>query len=221
MAIVVGDIHGDIEKAWAFLDYKPEELHIALGDYLDSFTEPFEKQLECFELLMKSKAVLLLGNHEVHYLLAPLFRFPGYQLANADTFQGILESNLCRFKAAYAVDGWLLTHAGVNSCFIERVNNVNLFADTFNSSWELYLQNRLVDNEARYPYQSIFQFNHCVYVEGNLLSENIKQIFGHMEHSRPIVEPNYIALDTTNYTNSCWVYDTAMNELVQLCGAAI
>ena len=62
MAIVVGDIHGDIEKAQAFLDYKPEELHIALGDYLDSFVEPYKQQLECLEMLMNSKAILLLGN---------------------------------------------------------------------------------------------------------------------------------------------------------------
>jgi len=221
MAIIVGDIHGDIEKTQAFLDYKPEELHIALGDYLDSFTVPFERQLECLDLLMYSKAVLLLGNHEVHYLLAPLFRFPGYQLANAYTLQNILETNLNRFKAAYSVDGWLLTHAGVNSCFTERESNIKALADTFNNSWELYLKKRLVTHEAQYPYQSIFQFNHCIYVEGNLLPENIKQIFGHMEHSRPIVEPNYIALDTTNHTNSCWIYDTAMNELVQLYGVAI
>jgi hypothetical protein len=220
LAIVVGDIHGDIEKTRAFLDYKPFELHIALGDYLDSFTEPFEKQLECLELLINTKAILLLGNHEVHYLLAPLFQFPGYQLANAEEFLGILESNLNRFKAAYAVDGWLLTHAGVSSCYTERESDVKVLADEFNSSWELYLKKRLVDHEAQYPYQSIFQFNHCIYVEGNLLPENIKQIFGHMEHSRPIVEPNYIALDTTNHTNSCWIYDTSLNELVQLHAAA-
>lgn len=64
---------------------------------------------------MNSKAVLLLGNHEVHYMFAPLFQFPGYQFANAHTLQNILEANLNRFKVAYAVDGWLLTHAGVNS----------------------------------------------------------------------------------------------------------
>lgn len=90
-----------------------------------------------------------------------------------------------------------------------------------NSSWELYLKKRLVDHEALYLYQSIFQFNHCINVEGNLLSENMKQIFGYVEHSRPIIESNYIALDTTNHSNPSWIYDTAMNELVQLYGVAI
>jgi hypothetical protein len=216
MAIIVADIHGCLEKAQAFLDYKPEKSHIALGDYLDSFVEPFEQQLECLKMLMNSNAVLLLGNHEVHYLKDPLFRFPGYQSSNAETFQSLLESNLNRFKVAYAVDGWLLTHAGVNSLYTEQENDAEVLSDLFNSSWELYLKNRAMDHETQYLYRSIFQFNHCIYVEGNLLPENVKQIFGHVEHTRPMVEPNYIALDTTNQTNSCWIYDTAENELVQL-----
>src|ERR1039457_4744802 len=107
MSIIVGDIHGDVEKAKAFLAYKTEEEHVALGDYLDSYVEPLERQLECLNLLMDSNAVLLLGNHECHYLKHPLFHFAGYKLAHADAFQNILEANLDRFKAAYTVDGWL------------------------------------------------------------------------------------------------------------------
>ncbi|MHC1699311.1 MAG: metallophosphoesterase [Geobacteraceae bacterium] len=216
MAIIVGDIHGDIEKARAFLAYKPETEHVALGDYLDSYVEPIERQRACLQLLMDSGAVLLLGNHECHYLKHPLFQFPGYQVDHANILQDILESNLDRFNAAYAADGWLCTHAGVNSNLTERQNDVTVLADTFNDSWELYLKNRLVDHQARYLYQSIFQFNHCIFVEGNLLPTNITQIFGHMEHRRPILESNYIALDTTNFSNSCWLYDTEYCELVQL-----
>lgn len=216
MAIVVADLHGDVEKTRAFLDYKPEEEHVALGDYLDSFTEPVERQLECLKLLMGSDAVLLLGNHECHYLKNPLFQFAGYNSVHASLFQNILEANIQRFKAAYAVDGWLLTHAGVKSEFTEDVRDVAVLADTFNSTWKSYLTNRLVDNQDLYLYQSIFFFNFRIFVEGNLLPTNITQIFGHVENNRPIVEPTYIALDTTNNSNSCWLYDTATNDLVQL-----
>jgi hypothetical protein len=52
MAIIVGDIHGDIEKTRTFLAYRPEEEHVALGDYLDSFTERVEQQLESLHLLI-------------------------------------------------------------------------------------------------------------------------------------------------------------------------
>lgn len=213
MAIIVGDIHGDVEKVKAFLAYRPEEEHVALGDYLDSYTEPFDRQLECLNLLMNSESVLLLGNHECHYLKNPLFRFPGYKPEHAEALQNILEANLGRFKVAYAVDNWLCTHSGVVSDYTEQLNDVTELADIFNLSWELYLKDRLVNRQQKYPYQRILEFNHCLFVEGNLLAENIKQIFGHVEHTRPIVEDNFIALDTTNHDKSCWVFDTANNKL--------
>ena len=216
MAIIVGDIHGDREKAQAFLDYRPDALHIALGDYLDSFTVPFTQQVECLNLLMDSEAVLLLGNHECHYLRKPLFRFPGYQLDHAAEFQDILEYNLFRFKVAYAIDGWLLTHAELHQGYTIRCDDVDLIANRLQLKFDKYLQSRLVNRHASYRYKSIFEFNFKMFVDGNLLPTNIKQIFGHVEVLRPIVEPNYIALDSTNHTNSCWVYDTELQDLVQL-----
>ncbi|MBK5275555.1 MAG: metallophosphoesterase [Desulfuromonadales bacterium] len=214
MAIVVADIHGDIEKARAFLDYKPETLHVALGDYLDSFIEPFERQLECLQLLMESNAVLLLGNHEVHYLKEPLFQFAGYNVEYVQIIQEILEENIKRFKAAYAVDGWLLTHAGVHQGITAHVNDVDKLAKMLQSQFERYLVKRFISKHSQYRYQSIFWFNFLV--EGSIVAPNIKQIFGHVEIRQPEVRENYIALDTTNFTNSCWLYDTQHRELVQL-----
>lgn len=216
MAIIVGDIHGNVEKVKTFLAYKPDEEHVALGDYLDSYTEPVDRQIEGLVLLMNSDSVLLLGNHECHYLIKPLFRFAGYKHENAGALQNFLEANLCRFKVAHAVDGWLCTHAGLRSEYAVLQSDVCSLADELNLSWELYLKNRLETQQARYIYRSIFEFNHCIYVEGNLVAENIKQVFGHVEHSYPIVEPSYIAIDTTNYSRSCWIFDSAKNELVEL-----
>jgi predicted phosphodiesterase len=218
MAIVIGDIHGDIEKATAFLEHEPEKEHVALGDYLDSYTVGAEQQLECLKLLMASNAVLLLGNHECHYLKNPLFRFAGYNFNHARMFQEILEVNIQRFKVAYAVDGWLCTHAGVNSQYTEQESNVAVLAEIFNNSWELYLKHRLADHHASYLYQSIFRFNFRIFVEGNLLPTNIKQIFGHVENNNPIVEQEYIALDTTNNSNRFWIYDTEKNSLLDIGG---
>ena len=45
MAIIVGDIHGNVEKVRVFLEYRPEVEHVALGDYVDSFTEPVDRQV--------------------------------------------------------------------------------------------------------------------------------------------------------------------------------
>ncbi|KAA0894244.1 metallophosphoesterase family protein [Oryzomonas rubra] len=69
MAIIIGDIHGDLAMAQAFLAYKPEAEHVALGDFVDS-RDPkatFEEELACLELLIASGAVLLWGNHDLTY----------------------------------------------------------------------------------------------------------------------------------------------------------
>jgi hypothetical protein len=36
MAIIIGDIHGDIKTAQAFLAHRPEVENVALGDLCDS-----------------------------------------------------------------------------------------------------------------------------------------------------------------------------------------
>ncbi len=186
-----------------------------MGDYLDSYTEQAEQQLECLNLLMASNVVLLLGNHECHYLKNPLSRFPGYNSDHAKVFQDILEANIQRFKVAYAVDGWLCTHAGVKSEYTDQENNVTVLADMFNNAWKSYLKHRAENRHASYTYQSIFCFNFRMFVEGNLLPTNIRQIFGHVENNRPIVEREYIALDTTNSTG-CWVYDTEKDLVLDI-----
>ncbi len=222
MAIMIGDIHGNADKVRAFLAYKPDQEHVAIGDYLDSFVEPFERQLECLHLLMNSDAVLLLGNHDVHYLQYPLFQFSGYQHENAAKFQDILEGNLSRFKVAHAVDGWLCTHAGVSSQLAEETSDVAALADLFNNRWEHYLANRSAQDKSDYEYKSLFTFNYFCYVEGNLLAENVRQIFGHMELKTPDVTDTYIALDTTNSgDNSYWLYDTEAGQLVELCNSEV
>ena len=209
MAIIVGDIHGDVEKVRAFLAYKPDVEHVALGDYLDSFHEPLERQLEALNLLMESSAVLLLGNHEVHYLDEPLFGFAGFSFETAKAFRPFLEENISRFRAAYVADGWLCTHAGV----IGRIagdDGVDAVVERINGAWGEYLK----DRRTEFIYQSVFYYN--FWVEGALMANSIPQIFGHVELQSPVFEGGFVALDTTNFSNSCWLFDTDECCLVQL-----
>lgn len=69
MAVIVGDIHGDLAMAQAFLAYKPEAEHVALGDFVDS-RDPqttFADELACLDLLIESSATLIWGNHDLAY----------------------------------------------------------------------------------------------------------------------------------------------------------
>jgi len=231
MAIVVGDIHGNVEKVRVFLDYRPEQEHIALGDYFDSFYEPLERQLECLQLLLYSPAVLLWGNHDLQYLSTPPWYCLDYQHGSKQPLVDIIEANKWRFKAAYAVDGWLCTHAGVHVSIAKRKSVVPDIADRLNAYMSNFLENPVTYQQDNFiasgppifnvgkraghgnaRFSGIFWFD--FQKETGLAP--IKQIFAHTELSEPVVAENFVALDTSNVRDKCWLYDTVTNELVML-----
>jgi hypothetical protein len=223
MAIVCGDVHGNVEKVKVFLAYKPEELHIALGDYVDSFTEPQERQLLALQLLLDSKAVLLWGNHDLHYLfpIAP-FISTGFQYGKEDKYFDVITAHKDRFLAAYAVDGWLMTHAGCHVRLAKHKTDVVQIAEMLNKKMTEYLAHPSVRPEGIFAIGlgrggnnrigGIFWYD----FKRETGLAPIKQIFGHTETPEPVVTETYVALDTTNDKTHCWLYDTATNELVCL-----
>jgi len=223
MAIICGDIHGNVEKVQAFLAYRPDQEHIALGDYLDSFYEPQGRQLQALQLLLDSKAVLLFGNHDLHYLKIPPFICTGFQHNKEKPLQEIIEANKHRFLAAIAVDGWLLTHAGCHIRLAKHKTDVVAIADRLKKKMAEYLE-----KPSEPTSQGIFAigggrggecrnggiFWHDFKRETGLAP--VPQIFGHTETPKPVVTDNYVALDTTNTKSEYWLYDTATSELVCL-----
>jgi len=121
MAIVVGDIHGDLALAKAFLSFRPDQEHVALGDFVDS-RDPqttFEQELACLDLLLGSTAILIWGNHDLAYTREQPWpchtRF-------GDTARAAFESSyqaarLCgSLTPVHATaDGWLCSHAGIST----------------------------------------------------------------------------------------------------------
>ncbi len=235
MAIIVGDIHGNVEKVQAFLTYKPDELHIALGDYVDSFYEPPKRQFRALRLLLQSGAVLLWGNHDLHYCkIAPWFcTGRQYKEYTQSQFINLFTRYRSRFKAAYAVDGWLCSHAGVKRSLQQNLNNASDVTDLLNAEFAKWIKTPVCyqspDGRVATKPESIFHIGggRGGYAAGgvfwfdykleNGLDGPIKQIFGHTEtKDGPVPGSNYICLDTTNNLNFCWVYDTSAEEIVKL-----
>lgn len=225
MAIIVGDIHGNLEKAQAFLAYRPEEEHIALGDYVDSFYEPQTRQIETLQLLLDSATVLLWGNHDLHYLKTPPWYCTGRQWSEAwvKKFVRIVNGNKKRFKAAYTVDGWLCTHAGCPTTLAAGLDDVTKMADKLNRSFSDWLKKPVCfqDPNGRLNIEPDSIFNIGMGRGGGGMGgifwydfkresglAHVPQIFGHSETKEPVVTDTYVALDTTNNKNTCWVYDT-------------
>jgi len=220
VAIVVGDIHGNVEKARVFLEYRPDEVHIALGDYLDSPLEPLVRQLKALQLLMDSPAVLLWGNHELHYLEPPPFYCSGFQSREA-VLQKIIAANYGRFIAAWVADDWLCTHAGCSTKLSQGQTAIEIAA-RINDAMTAWLQrgekHRIFDigiaRDGAAALGGCFWFD--LREERLWLDSGNRQIFGHTAFDVPEVTENHVALNTECNRESVFLFDTQMNEIVSL-----
>lgn len=223
MAIISGDIHGNLAKATAFLAWEPDETHVCVGDYVDSFTESQEQQLACLQMLMESRSLLLWGNHDLHYLPDPLWRCNGFQPMMAPLYRKLFVAALetGRITAACSVDGWLCTHAGVHPALVDRDLTPEEAATSFNAAFPRQLQARhgplLYVAPARGgndPFGGIFWFD--PFREGIEPSRRVgRQVFGHTERPQPHVTDRWACIDTVN-SPQCWVFDTAMRQALAI-----
>lgn len=229
MAIVVGDIHGNVDKVERFLAHRPDQPHVALGDYVDSFRESFESQVHVVELLAASDTVMLWGNHDLHYLSKAPWRSSGYQHRHADRFRLLFDDLLERRRlvAAHWADGWLCTHAGFaeggwgltpGGCC--RGNSHHL-ADCINEHFFACLAgdhgspifNVPVARGGRASYGGIFWLD--PFREKVRLDPAYRQLFGHTEQKEPVATEHWVCLDTTN-ADDIWVFDTESETLSNL-----
>jgi len=72
------------------------------------------------------------GNHDFNYHRVPPFFSSGYQFGLEEPYQQLFEDHQDRFKAAYAVDGWLCTHAGLTGWVAKDITDVHVLADMVN-----------------------------------------------------------------------------------------
>ncbi len=220
MSIIVGDIHGNVEKAQAFLGYRPEQEHIALGDYLDSPVVQLERQLRALQLLLESPAVLLWGNHDLHYLVPPPFRCSGFQYRET-VLQEVIEKNHKRFVAAYVADGWLCTHAGA-STKLTRGEPAEQVAARINEAMNAWLyrgeRNAIFDigiaRDGAAALGGCFWFD--LREEKLWLDTAIHQIFGHTSFEKPEVAEKFVALNTEGNKETVYLFDTQTSQIVEL-----
>ncbi len=134
--IVIGDIHGH----WDVFDqiYKeadPDEV-ILLGDYCDSFVKTAKDVVECWNNIQRlrkkhektrGKFIMLVGNHEWHYINSSYERYSGF---NTDTFNALYEklkeaseSGVMHVAYADTVNKVIYSHAGVTNAWLESWSN--------------------------------------------------------------------------------------------------
>lgn len=132
--IGIGDIHGRDTWKQIVEQETGAEKEVFIGDYWDSFDIPHDEQLENFRAILRYKeenadrVVLIMGNHDFHYLSAMGQAYSGFQQQHFVEIEDLVKPAIEHgtIQAAYAADGWLFTHAGVtrNWCDIHGIQPV-------------------------------------------------------------------------------------------------
>ena len=123
--IAIGDIHG--RDSWQRVNTKLYERVIFLGDYADSYTLSDLVILENLKKIIAlkkrhpEKIVLLLGNHDVHYLHYPRFECSGFRATMQPELSALFRRNAALFQIAYQKDNYLFTHAGITNNWYSEI----------------------------------------------------------------------------------------------------
>ena len=119
-------------EVWKDMPYSGFDKIVFVGDYVDSFTignaQMKQNLLEIIEFkrLLGDKVVLLLGNHDVSYIVPDQW-CSGYRSEMRHDFFEIFNKNIDLFSIAYEIESdkgekYLWTHAGVTSGWLEKFN---------------------------------------------------------------------------------------------------
>lgn len=122
---VIGDIHG--RDVWKKL-VDPQSQCIFVGDYFDPYEEiPFEECLSNMREILQYKkehpqTVLLLGNHDTHYLCGGMERCTRYMTPHAKKIEQLFRENIESFEGVvYSPDNKVLvSHAGISLSWAKR-----------------------------------------------------------------------------------------------------
>ncbi len=133
---VIGDIHG--RSIWKeFIKDETIDKWVFIGDYFDSFDISFTEQFHNFKELIKfkvdnnDKVVLLVGNHDYHYMKTIDETYSGYQYKTAYYIQALVTDavDAGHLKLCYKHENFLFTHAGVTKTWYQSFidgNEINI-----------------------------------------------------------------------------------------------
>lgn len=115
--IFIGDIHG--RDNWQTINVRKYDKIVFVGDYVDSHTlsdhailENFKK-ITALKLRHPEKVVLLLGNHDIHYLHYPGHQCSGFRDSMQRGLTHLYNKHREDFQVAYQCGKHICTHAGI------------------------------------------------------------------------------------------------------------
>lgn len=146
--IVIGDIHGLSTWCKVIKVHPDAACYVFLGDYCDPYGLEISDEMVVDNLIdiisfkkeYPERVILLLGNHDMHYLLPNSSKGSRYNRPLSMILYDLFKNNEVLFQPAYACGRLLFTHAGVLHSWFER------FHGDFNESIAEQLNNRRGDS---------------------------------------------------------------------------
>lgn len=227
--LVIPDVHGRqfwkdaIEKHFDNVDKA-----IFLGDMVDPYKDEGitrKESIAVFDEIINlklnnlDKVVLLIGNHDAHYMIPHFPRSTRYDSSNAYHLKEIYSSHRSIFKLAHEETVGdkkvLFTHAGLMNSWVERNKNIigDVTVDNLNHligtpsgvsalsdiskyrTWLGYDSGSILWSDIREKIDIDALNETIIPLDDSIIKEYNYQIFGHTLMKKPIINDNWACLD--------------------------
>jgi hypothetical protein len=123
--VVIGDIHGRDCWKQIIANEAPDRV-IFMGDYFDSYNEyTAAEQMYNFQEIIdwkksgQCRVVMLIGNHDYHYMPGVTEHYSGYQYGPSFAIQRLLDDNKEHLQMAYVIYNFMFSHAGISNDWLQ------------------------------------------------------------------------------------------------------
>ena len=208
--IVIPDVHGrDFWEKVLEISNPEKYMFIFLGDYLDPYPDEgitkgnafleFMKIIE-FKKKYPNNVILLIGNHDYHYINLNSDRCSRFDRKNMSMYHGIFNENKQLFQLTYTDDDYLYSHAGISDAWLR--NNDLILPDDIKEASE-YLNKLFIEDKGFSMALQQVSFYRGGEYNGSIIwrdvresiSTKFKQIFGHTNISKPYITEDFACLD--------------------------
>ncbi len=118
--LVLGDTHGRPYWKEIIAKESPDRV-VFIGDYFDSYDDyTAAEQMDNFKQIVEYKqsgqaeVIMLVGNHDYHYMRGVSEHYSGHQGGAAPAIQQLLEDNKEHLQMCYRLGDFVFSHAGIS-----------------------------------------------------------------------------------------------------------